>query len=316
MGDDDFRSFNQQSKAQTNRNANTPREAALAYARAGLAVFPAPPGTKMSFKAARDYGRPWGATKDAGEIERDWSRWPQANVCIVTGAVSGVFVVETDTAAHGVDGAAALSAVVGLREWPVTLQALSPSGSRHYYFLWPDGGLTVRTSVSWLAPGVDVRGEGGMCVAPPSRRTDGQYRWANDAAIAPAPVWLLDRLAERPRPHRTENTAFLVDAWLVAETMKHVPTELQWEERNRIGMAIWACTGGSEAGFKIWDEWLARSGKYNARKTQQRWAAIHRCPPTAIGYGSLEYRATAANPEWGNELDARQMREMREATSR
>ena len=61
--------------------------AALADARAGIAVFPAPRGYKMYYRAARFCGgRRWGATKDADEIRRDWSRWLDANVCIVTGA--------------------------------------------------------------------------------------------------------------------------------------------------------------------------------------------------------------------------------------
>jgi hypothetical protein len=142
-----------------------------------------------------------------------------------------------------------------------------------------------------------------MVVAPPSRRADGIYSWANDAAIAPAPGWLLDMVAERPRPHRARGEAEQVHWALVAETVKHVPCELEWQERNTIGMAIWACTGGPPEGFLIWDEWLRRSGKYNARTTRQRWAAIGRCPPNDLGYGTLEYRANRADPNWWNEFE-------------
>jgi Bifunctional DNA primase/polymerase, N-terminal len=239
---------------------NTPLEAALAYARSGVAVFPAPPGTKMSYKSARfNGGERLGATKDPAEIERDWARWSNANVCIVTGAASGLFVVETDTAAHGVDGAAALTKLIngfGRREWPDTKQALSPSGSRHYYFEHPPRGLVVRNSTGNLGPGIDVRGEGGMVVAPPSVRRDGDYRWANDAPIAIAPQWLLDIVAERPPRRRRDVDENQLVHWTLVmetetetETVKHMPTELEWHERNKIGMAIWACTGGSQSGI-------------------------------------------------------------------
>jgi Bifunctional DNA primase/polymerase, N-terminal/AAA domain len=192
----------------------------------GWHVFPAPPGEKKSYyKATEANGqRKWGCTTDAAEIRHYWTERPKANVCIVTGADSGIFVVETDTAAHGdgVDGAASLAALEAEHgALPETLMAISPSGSIHRYFKHP--GRYVINSESVIAPGVDVRGDGGMVVAPPSMmpareatpatpaieasegklaraakkakpaRAAGVYRWLNDLPIADAPQWLLDR---------------------------------------------------------------------------------------------------------------------------
>jgi hypothetical protein len=91
--------------------SNPVRDAALEYA-VRWKVFPADlsNGQKKSHKSAEHSdGRRWGMSDDPEEIRRDFNRWPEA-VGIVTGAVNGIFVVETDTPkGHGVDGAAELA---------------------------------------------------------------------------------------------------------------------------------------------------------------------------------------------------------------
>jgi hypothetical protein len=177
-------------------------EHALHYARNGWPVFPAPAGQKKSEKSAEhSNGRKWGQTTDADEIRRDFKRWPRANVGVVCGEVSGLFVVEIDTkAGHDVDGAASLAELEErYGPLPATLQAESPSGSVHYYFRHP--GFKVKNSASEIGPGIDVRGDGGMVIAPPSVKPGkGVYKWRNDLPVADAPQWLLDRLKPAPRP--------------------------------------------------------------------------------------------------------------------
>ena len=165
----------------------------------GWHVFPVPIGTKRSHKSAeRSDGRPWGATIDADEIRRDFKQWPDANVGIVTGSISGIFVVETDTAeGHGVDGIASLAALEAKHgPLPLTRQAVSPSGSVHYYFNHPGADFKIKNSTSKVALGVDVRGDGGMVVAVPSVKPGkGVYVWRNEfVPIADCPQWLLDRI--------------------------------------------------------------------------------------------------------------------------
>jgi hypothetical protein len=177
-------------------------EAALRYAARGWAVFPAPPGVKKSYKSAEHSdGRRWGATRDADEIFADFTRWPLARIGVTTSADSGIVVAETDTlAGHGIDGAAALTALQAKHgALPDTLQAISPSGSLHRYFGHPGPGITIKNSASALGRGIDVRGDGGMVIAPPSVNPGGgTYRWINDLPIAAMPAWLVE--LTRPKP--------------------------------------------------------------------------------------------------------------------
>lgn len=75
-------------------------------------------------------------------------------------------------------------------ELPETLTAQTQSGGRHMYFT-ADTDRPIRNSASKLAPGVDVRGEGGYVVAPPSPG----YVWTNNVPPVPVPEWLHDAVA-------------------------------------------------------------------------------------------------------------------------
>jgi putative DNA primase/helicase len=171
--------------------------AALDYAASGLAIFPAPPDCKKSFKCAEhSNGRAWGMTTDAAEITADFTRWPDARIGLPTGAINGIVVLDIDTVAgHGVDGAATLAGLEAkYSPLPDTLQAISPSGSVHQYIRHPGDGVKIRNSTSEIGAGIDVRGDGGMVIAPPSPG----YRWLNQSPIAPMPDWLIEITREKP----------------------------------------------------------------------------------------------------------------------
>ncbi len=196
---------------------------ALEYAERGWWVFPLRFGVKISHKSAEHSdGRRWGMTTDPDEILLDAKRWPDANIGIAMGAEIGAFVMETDTMeGHDVDGGASLAELETEHgALPETRQAISPSGSIHYYFNHP--GFKVKNSVSVIGLGIDIKGDGGMVVAPPSvvppkaakgdkpARPGGVYRWLNDLPNADAPQWLLDRILagkETPEPENDTQQA-------------------------------------------------------------------------------------------------------------
>ena len=102
-----------------------------------------------------------------GELE-DWflRRWPDANLGIVTGALSGLVVVDAD-------GEAGLAWMK--RHLPVTGVYVRTGRGWHGYFRHPGG--TVRNR-GRIAPEVDIRADGGYVVAPPSLHACGTaYAW-------------------------------------------------------------------------------------------------------------------------------------------
>jgi hypothetical protein len=180
------------------------RDAALAYASRGWAVLPChEPARRGGCSCGRaDCASPAkhprtrrglnDASNDPETVMAWWQRWPSANVALRTGAASGLVVIDVDPA-HGGDASLA-RLVADHGPLPATLTVATGSGGRHYYFAHP--GHPVRNSASVLGPGLDVRGDGGYVVAPPSRHmSGGVYQWANETGLAALPAWL-----EQPTP--------------------------------------------------------------------------------------------------------------------
>jgi hypothetical protein len=150
-------------------------QAALKFAGKGRPVFPCRPGkapyTAHGFEDA---------TTGPARITAWWTRWPGALIGMPTGPRSGVFVVDVDR----------LEALGELgHEMPDTFTVRTPSGGLHFYLNHVDG-ITNRTGQ--LPAGIDVRGEGGYVVVPPSAG----YTVERRAPVADAPGWLLEALRE------------------------------------------------------------------------------------------------------------------------
>ena len=162
-------------------------KAALSYAKRGIPVFPCEPGGKRPLT----YNGFWDATTDARRIEAWWSRWPSANVGVPTGQKSGLLVLDIDQRGGGPGSLAVLERENG--SLPRTARSRTGGGGVHVFFRYPMG-EEVRNSAGWLGPGLDVRGEGGYVVVPPSR-TQSVYEWIDRSPLAEA-AWLLECLRE------------------------------------------------------------------------------------------------------------------------
>lgn len=164
-------------------------EAALAYRARGWSVVPIADREKRPLVPWQEFqGRL--ATPD--EVRAWYARWPRAGVGIVTGGISGLVVLDVDSRHGGDESLAALEREHGAL--PRTIEAISGGGGRHIYFAHPGRDLRNRAG---LAPGLDLRAEGGLVVAPPSMHATGRsYEWEvsnhpDGTQLASMPEWLL-----------------------------------------------------------------------------------------------------------------------------
>jgi len=178
-------------------------QTALSLAYKGLAVFPCRPRYKRPATAngVKD------ATTDLDTLRQWWRHEPEFNVAVATGAISGVFVLDVD----GVDAEAELRRLEQKHgQLPSTVESITGRG-RHAFFKMPRS--PVRNSAGKIAPGVDVRGDGGYVLVPPSMHPSGRpYAWSVDSAgeFALAPDWLIAQVSrfgnscEKPNAPQTE----------------------------------------------------------------------------------------------------------------
>lgn len=181
------------------------KNAALAYAAQGWHVFPlhTPHDDKCSCprpdcqhigKHPRIKGGFKAATADPEQIHAWWSQWPDANIGIATGAPSGIVVIDSD----GPEGKASLAKL-----GPIPETWVSKTG-KGCHLVFASGGMSIgnRTRV---APGVDIRGDGGYIVAPPSLHASGhRYTWERASGekfnIATLPANLIPDLEKLSKP--------------------------------------------------------------------------------------------------------------------
>ncbi len=172
-------------------NSSTPLDTAIFYAARGWRVFPVHsvrddgrctcrkgaacpvrgkhPRTRRGFKDA---------TTDPKQIEEWFAKWPDSNIGIATGEVSGIVVVDVDRHEGGPDGVAAIQRLQ--REFghlPAGPYSETGGGGYHYFFAYP-GPTRGRIVNGKPVDGIDVQGDGAFVIAPPSVHASGKsYAW-------------------------------------------------------------------------------------------------------------------------------------------
>ena len=183
------------------------RTAALKLAAKGLRVFPCVERSKeplINDNLKR-------ATTDSNIVAGWWSS-RRLNIAIATGAGSGIWVLDID-GDKGEQTLRNLEAEYGVL--PATVEAITGAG-RHLYWRWPTGTTIRNTQCRDDLPGVDVRGEGGYVLAPPSVHPSGRvYAWSVDSSdsFEDAPEWLLNLVIKCDNASGAERQATTPDTW-------------------------------------------------------------------------------------------------------
>lgn len=117
------------------------------------------------------------ASNDFEKIREWWTKFPNANVGIVTGKKSNLVVMDVDPRNGGDDSFKEIEKTLG--PMPETVEVLTGGDGRHLLFDYPSN-VTIRSKNGWK-PGIDIKADGGFIVAPPSIHISGKsYFFEND----------------------------------------------------------------------------------------------------------------------------------------
>jgi hypothetical protein len=277
---------------------------ALQFADNGWPVFPCNPMdkrplTKHGFKDA---------TFNAATIKSWWAQWPNAMLGVPMGKVSGIFCVDLDRKQGGDDGVASWQVLVAQHgPAPNTRTHVTPSTGQHYIFRFQSGIRNI--PLGKLASGIEIKGEGGYIIMPPSKMADGREYHGNEAEITAAPAWLLGMMREYlsrndfeqqisddagKGTQKEEPRNFgPISRDEIREALKNIPSD-NYEDWYKIGAAIRHEFGDS--GFDLFDEWSHRSKKYNSKDCHKKWKQIKEI--NNITGGTIIYFAEKENPGW------------------
>jgi 3-dehydroquinate dehydratase len=143
------------------------------------------------------------ATCQADIITQWWKSNPNCSIGVACGPESGIWVLDIDLP----DGPNTI------KDWennglilPQTLTQETGSGGTQYFFKW--NGKEVRNSSKKLGPGIDVRGDGGYVIVPPSGHLSGNnYKWINKTQPVSAPDWLYELIQKTKEPASNQCTS-------------------------------------------------------------------------------------------------------------
>ncbi|MFD2768264.1 bifunctional DNA primase/polymerase [Micromonospora eburnea] len=148
----------------------------------------------------------YAATRDPKALRRMVSLVPGGMLAIRTGSPSGLVVVDVDPDHGGINS---LTGLVQRGLCPPTRWVRTGSGGLHLYYRHPGPHTRIRCSAGLIAPGIDIRADGGYVIAPPSVHpvTRRPYTWADTSVpvveMAPALITACQGTDRQPRPAAT-----------------------------------------------------------------------------------------------------------------
>lgn len=230
-------------------------ETALDYARRGWSVIPLRFSGSIEDRKRPllDSWEPYQHARATGDqIRAWWQKWPSANIGLVMGAVSGLVALDLDGP----------NAVALLRDAKVSLpRTAAVQTARGYHAIYAHPGYEVPNRVKLLSDGeksgVDVRGDGGYVVAPPSVHGSGWvYQWVvkPEEGIAPLPAGVAGLLSRQ-----SNGDAEAHDATWFDQAWQGIPDGQRNDTAARLaGYWLHVTTGNEEATYRAMEAWAMR----------------------------------------------------------
>jgi hypothetical protein len=203
-------------------------DTALAYVARGYSVIPLVPGTKRPAVKLAPFLDESQRMTDA-DVRAYWSQNPQAGIAIVTGAPSGLVVVDVDPRNGG-----SVEAVLE-KGCATGFVVCTGGGGTHFFLRHPGHPVPCGKTVF---PGVDRKGDGGYVVAPPTIHPNGEpYYWSEQTGEpGELPAWVLEA------PTSTAPTGEERGPW-VAETLAHPERVLPGTQEETLTRLCWWAAG-------------------------------------------------------------------------
>lgn len=264
-------------------------ESALALTARGFSVIPL---DSNGSKKPRVKWKAFQTTRPTADQIRYWDRqWPGTNWAVITGAVSGIFVIDVDN----MEALALLD--------PFELQPLftvKTSRGIHLYFSYPD--FRIRNHVG-LLPSIDIRGEGGYVAAPYNLHKSGAVYMPSasieTAQIGAASPSILGFLRPVPRALHTPKNDYQTDNAKLSAAMKALSTTraANYQSWLSVGMALYEL--GNE-GLALWSGW----SEWKPGECAEKWRTFGRAEGEKLTVASIYRWAFDDDPQWFNRYRA------------
>ena len=284
--------FNDRPAGDTADATGTMAAKALAYATAGIPVFPCNPLDKRPLLPAGPGGTGGFhlATTNPLQIKAWWAKWPNAMIGAPTGAPSGFIALDVDQdPARGKYGIETLHAIghplEELFDHPHTQTA---GGGYHVFFAYEEG-RPIRNTAGAVGRFLDTRGDGGYVILAGSRTADGRAYTAladlSDTPLTPAPEWLHEGVKSGAGGANTSPLDFNTARKLgdnAAQRAALIPPG-QWHEKTRDLVARMVREGSTDETILALAPHFTADG-YSDEQTAREFAAHIRTARTKWGY--------------------------------
>lgn len=202
------------------------------------------------------------------DLEAMWQEQPDSLVGIRTGKASNIFVLDFDVHDNGKDGIATLTEMTQIDNLLLpTTTVLTSGGGIHLYYRYPHTQKVQNDNRGGVGPGVDVKGDGGFVIAPPSQKRDRvSYKWypgcspqrVTPVAASPALLALL------PQPKQADHYVYTTQSFevdlstMVSYDFQRALDQLEFAPNGSRNSYLYtaACRGGEAiaAGAMHWDK--------------------------------------------------------------